>query len=76
MLPGLDPLHRRLLADAIERAERKRRFKRDAPLMHISRNLLDRLGKQPGPAASRLTTHEIHWRLERRKSTQHGSDDE
>jgi hypothetical protein len=22
------------------------------------------------------TTHEIHWRLERRKSTQHGEDDE
>ena len=47
MLPDLDPLHRRLLADAIERAGRKRRFKRDAPLMHISQNLLDRLGNQP-----------------------------
>ena len=47
MLPDLDPLHRRLLADAIERAGRKRRVKRDAPLMHISQNLLDRLGKQP-----------------------------
>ena len=44
--------------------------------MHISQNLLDRLGKQPWPAASHLTTHEIHWGLERRKSTQHGDDDE
>ena len=47
MVPDLDPLHRRLLADAITRARRKRRFKRDAPLMRVSQELLDRLGQPP-----------------------------
>jgi hypothetical protein len=43
MLPDLDS-QRRLLADAITRARRKRRFKRDAPLMGVGQSLRDRLG--------------------------------
>jgi len=45
MLPELGPLERRLLHDAIERARRKRRFRRDAPLMHLSGYLLEQSGK-------------------------------
>lgn len=45
MLSDLDPLQRRLLGDAIARARRKRRFRRDEPLMGVSHNLLDRLGQ-------------------------------
>ena len=44
MLPQLDPLQRRLLGDAIARATRKRRFRRDPPLMSLSHRILDRLG--------------------------------
>jgi hypothetical protein len=44
MLPDLDPLQRRLLGDAIARARRKRRFRRDPPLMSLSHGILERLG--------------------------------
>jgi len=43
MLDDLDALERRLLRDAILRAQRKRRFRRDAPLTRLSRMLLDQL---------------------------------
>jgi hypothetical protein len=43
MLPDLDPLQERLLIDAVRRARRKRRFKRDGPLMALSHSLLERL---------------------------------
>ena len=43
MLPKLDPLERRLLSDAIGRARRKRRFRRDPPLMSLSSSILRRL---------------------------------
>jgi hypothetical protein len=45
MLPHLDALQQRLLRDAITRARRKRRFRRDAPLAGLSERLLVRLGK-------------------------------
>ena len=40
MLPVLDRLERRLLANALERARRRRRFRRDRPLMTVSDALL------------------------------------
>jgi hypothetical protein len=40
MLPSLDDLERRLLADAIRRAQRKRRFRHDPPLMNLSNAIL------------------------------------
>jgi hypothetical protein len=43
MLPGLDALERRLLRDAVLRAEGKRRFRRDDWLPGLSEELLDRL---------------------------------
>jgi hypothetical protein len=43
MLPKLDPLERRLLSDAIARARRKRWFRRDPPLMSLSRRILEQL---------------------------------
>ncbi len=43
MLPELDTLERSLLGDAIARARRKRRFRRDAPLAALSQRLLDQL---------------------------------
>ncbi len=36
MLDDLDRFERKLFSDAIARAQRKRRFKRDAPLMRLS----------------------------------------
>jgi hypothetical protein len=47
MLPKLYPLERRLLSDAIARARRKRRFRRDRPLMRLSNRILKRLGDVP-----------------------------
>jgi hypothetical protein len=46
MLVELDALQRRLLRDAIVRARRKRRFRRDAPLTELSQRLLDQLGER------------------------------
>jgi hypothetical protein len=46
MLADLDALQQRLLRDAITRAGRKRRFRRDAPLTELSQRLLDRLGER------------------------------
>jgi hypothetical protein len=43
MLPELDPLQKRLLADALKRARGKRRFRRDRPLMVLSQGLVDQL---------------------------------
>jgi hypothetical protein len=43
MLRDLDDLEGRLLADAIERARRKRRFRRDEPLMRLSEAMLAHL---------------------------------
>jgi len=40
MTPSLDLLERRILAGAIERARRRRRFRRDEPLMRLSDELL------------------------------------
>jgi hypothetical protein len=45
MLPDLDGLERRLLADAIAGAMRGRRFRRDAPLMALGHALLRDLEK-------------------------------
>jgi hypothetical protein len=45
MLTSLDDLERRLLADAIHRAQRKRRFRRDRPLMNLSNAILAKLPK-------------------------------
>jgi hypothetical protein len=45
MLPNLDHLERRLLADAIGRAQSKRRFRRDRPLMNLSNVILAKLQK-------------------------------
>jgi hypothetical protein len=36
MTPSLDALERQLAADAIKRAQRRRRFRRDAPLVALS----------------------------------------
>jgi len=46
MLGDLDELERRLLADAVRRAQRKRRFRRDAPLMSLGNRILARLDDQ------------------------------
>ena len=43
MLPGLDSLQGRLLSDALSRARRRRRFRRDLPLMILSQSLIDGL---------------------------------
>jgi hypothetical protein len=43
MLPGLEVLERGLLAEAIHRARRKRRFRADAPLMGLSGEILDQM---------------------------------
>jgi hypothetical protein len=43
MAPSLDDLERGLLAGAVERARRRRRFRRDAPLMGLSTALLSEL---------------------------------
>ncbi len=48
MLPSLDELERRLLADAIKRAQHKRRFRRDEPLMRLSNATLSEL-RRPDP---------------------------
>lgn len=40
MIPDLDQLERRLLADAIERAQRKRRFRRDRHLESLGKQIL------------------------------------
>jgi hypothetical protein len=48
MLPSLDELERRLLADAIGRAQRKRRLRRDKPLMRLSSAIVAELGEQRG----------------------------
>jgi len=45
MLPDLEPLQEQLLIDALHRARRKRRLRRDSPLMAFSKNLLDQLSK-------------------------------
>ncbi|HSS33292.1 MAG TPA: hypothetical protein VLL27_08440 [Solirubrobacterales bacterium] len=45
MLPELDPLQRRLLRKEISRAREKRKLRRDAPLMSMSRQILDLLDK-------------------------------
>jgi hypothetical protein len=45
MLPELDPLERRLLASAIRRACRKRRFRRDQPLMGLSAAILQQIDR-------------------------------
>jgi hypothetical protein len=50
MLPDLDPLQKRLLADALSRARRKRRLKRDPPLMAFSKSLLGQIGVEDQPA--------------------------
>jgi hypothetical protein len=47
MLRDLDDLEGRLLADAIERARRKRRFRRDEHLMRISKAMLAHLELTP-----------------------------
>ena len=49
MAPELDSLQRRLLADAIDRAARKRRFKRDRYLPARAERLLKRLGEPSEP---------------------------
>lgn len=46
MLSDLDPLQRRLLADALSRARRKRKLRRDRPLMGVSKRLLDRISAE------------------------------
>jgi len=43
MLPSLDELEQRLLTDALLRAQGRRRFRRDAPLMNLSTAMLARL---------------------------------
>jgi hypothetical protein len=43
MLPTLDPLERQLFGDAISRAQGKRRFRRDQPLMRRSKAILSEL---------------------------------
>jgi hypothetical protein len=45
MTPSLDLLERRILAGAIERARRRRRFRRDEPLMRLSDELLAELSR-------------------------------
>lgn len=45
MLLGLDGFERRLFADAIGRAQCKRRFRRDPPLMSLSNTILAELDK-------------------------------
>jgi len=46
MLSNLDPLERRLLADAIGRSQQRRRFRRDPPLMALSNMVLDELQRK------------------------------
>jgi hypothetical protein len=46
MLPGLDMLEQRLLADAIKRARLRRRFRRDRPLMALSSTILTELDNE------------------------------
>lgn len=41
MFPDLDSLQKRLLSDSLSRARRKRRVRRDRPLMKASKDLLD-----------------------------------
>ena len=48
MLPRLDRFERQLLADAIARAQRTRRFRRDEDLMRRSEALLAELNKEGG----------------------------
>ncbi len=43
MLPNLDGLERRLLTDPLVRAQQRRRFRRDAPLLSLSKAMLARL---------------------------------
>ena len=52
MLPDLDSLERHLLTDAIGRAQRTRRFRRDAPLMRLSAAILAELDRPRGPQES------------------------
>jgi hypothetical protein len=51
MLDDLDELERRLLADAIRRAQRKRRFRRDGPLMRLGNHILAQLGDRTATGA-------------------------
>lgn len=46
MLASLDGFERRLLAEAIERAQRSRRFRRDQPLMRLSKAILADIEEQ------------------------------
>lgn len=50
MLSDLDPLQKRLLADALSRARKKRQLRRDRPLDAFSKSLLDQIGKEDRPA--------------------------
>lgn len=50
MLSDLDPLQKRLLADALSRARRKRQLRRDPPLDAFSKSLLNQIGKEDRPA--------------------------
>jgi len=56
MLPNLDPLQKRLLADALSRARRKRKLRRDKPLMGVSKRLLDRLVEEGQPGGARAAS--------------------
>jgi hypothetical protein len=49
MLPSLDELERRLLADAIGGAQRGRRFRRDGARMRLSNAIVAELDRQRGP---------------------------
>jgi hypothetical protein len=60
MLPGLDDLERRLLRDAVLRAQRKRRFRRDDWLPGLSEQLLDRLDEEAAISGSTLSTSRSH----------------
>jgi hypothetical protein len=52
MLTDLDRFERRLFRKAILRAQRGRRFKRDAPLMRLSERILGELTRPPRPRAA------------------------
>jgi hypothetical protein len=53
MVPELDQQDRRLLSDAIARARRKRRFRRDPSLPVLSRRILEQLGVPPEDGSRR-----------------------
>lgn len=50
MVEGLEPLERRLLAQALERAVQRRRFRRDAPLMALRSSILASMDAGPPTA--------------------------